>query len=359
MRAKRKSRVGRTFATLLIVPISASAWTLVNGCGNDSFTSNDSDAATDATSDVASGDAGASDTFVPPAADAGACDLTAKFQAPVPLSLNLPGEFDQTARLTPDELVIYFQVSNDAGPTVMFIDGGTQQPDAGALQIFTSQRMKITDAWGTRSLLTPIVNGIGRVSDPSVTGDNLQLYFSTSIATDAGTAIAIYTATRISGASAFSGAASVTFDGAAFASTTQPYVLPNGLTLYFRGVPMSGTKNAIFRATRGSTGSLFEVDSPTSDLLTTVNDTDGVSLPVVSADELTIYFTSGVDGARKVSTATRTAVDQPFGTVTDVTELDNYSVDEGSWLSDDGCRLYLSSNLDGNTHLYVATKPPK
>jgi hypothetical protein len=337
----------------MVLPISASAWMVVNGCGNSAFTSASSDAAT--LSDVAPVDA-AVDTYVPPAADAGACDLAAPFQTPTPLSLNVGNEIDQTARLTPDELVIYYQASIDAGSTMSLGDAG----DAASLQLYTSTRNHISDPWSARNPLPSDINGVGRVSDPSVSGDNLQIYFSTSSsAGDAGPAISIYTSTRASTASSVAGAAAVVFGGVTFSNTTQPYVLSNNLTIYFRGVATGSTANAIFRATRGSISSSFVIDTSSTAALSTVNATAGVSLPVVTEDELTIYFTSGTGGARNVSVATRASTNDPFGPVSEVGELNGYSIDEGSWISEDGCRLYLSSNADGNTHLYVATKPHK
>jgi hypothetical protein len=79
----------------------------------------------------------------------------------------------------------------------------------------------------------------------------------------------------------------------------------------------------------------------------------GVGIPVVAANELTIY----VAGRGDIWKATRAAKTDNFGEPAKVTELDSDTTrEEPSWVSGDGCDLYFSSNRAGATgsDLYVA-----
>jgi Tol biopolymer transport system component len=90
--------------------------------------------------------------------------------------------------------------------------------------------------------------------------------------------------------------------------------------------------------------------------------------PVLSRDEKRIYFGSsrphpgGISGATVlVYTATRSGVDEPFGPVDFVTELNEGAMEmTPTWLSVDGCTIVLSGRYpDATTQadVYVATKP--
>ncbi len=82
--------------------------------------------------------------------------------------------------------------------------------------------------------------------------------------------------------------------------------------------------------------------------------------PVASDDDLTIYFSSarpGGLGANDIWMATRTNRSASFGAPRNVTEVNTTALDYPDWLSSDGCRLYVSSDISGNSHVYVATRP--
>jgi hypothetical protein len=84
--------------------------------------------------------------------------------------------------------------------------------------------------------------------------------------------------------------------------------------------------------------------------------------PVVSADGLTIFFSStrpGGLGNIDVWTAARASSGDPFGTPMDVGAVSSSSKDIPDWISPDGCRLYLHSDRNGGSpHEYVATRSP-
>jgi hypothetical protein len=83
--------------------------------------------------------------------------------------------------------------------------------------------------------------------------------------------------------------------------------------------------------------------------------------PVVSADGLTIFFSSdrtdgGAKGGTDIWTARRPSLTAPFSDVKTVPELNTTADEEAGWLSPDGCRLYSFSSIAGS-HLYVASRP--
>ena len=82
--------------------------------------------------------------------------------------------------------------------------------------------------------------------------------------------------------------------------------------------------------------------------------------PVLTADKLTIYISStrpkGM-GRYDIWRAHRSVSSEPFGVPEPVPELNTTSDDRATWLSPDGCRLYLSSdrnNRMGFNDVFVA-----
>jgi hypothetical protein len=98
---------------------------------------------------------------------------------------------------------------------------------------------------------------------------------------------------------------------------------------------------------------------------TELNSTAYDAHPRLTADGLTMYFSSmrttgGAQGGADIWTATRTATSQPFGTPTRVAELNTAQNESPTWISDDGCEIYLQSNRPNNVgtqDIWVAVKP--
>ena len=132
----------------------------------------------------------------------------------------------------------------------------------------------------------------------------------------------------------------------------------DGLVLYFSSDRTGGAgKLDLYRATRPTNGS-FTVDTPGP--FTAVNTADAESDNVFSSDELTLYFASdraGGKGGADIWKATRTSKSSAFGAPTNVTELNTTSDDAPSWISDDGCRIYVTRGSAGSYSIYAATKP--
>jgi Tol biopolymer transport system component len=76
------------------------------------------------------------------------------------------------------------------------------------------------------------------------------------------------------------------------------------------------------------------------------------NLPVVSADGLWLYFASsrgggGAQGELDIWVSHRDSLTSPFAAPVVVTELNTPSSDRPSWISTDGCRMYLTSSRAG------------
>ena len=82
---------------------------------------------------------------------------------------------------------------------------------------------------------------------------------------------------------------------------------------------------------------------------------------MVSPDGLTIYFRSDRTGEPfagfNIFVATRPSIGGTFGPASIVPNINTNDDDGPSWLSADGCRLYISSYVGGNNDIFVATRP--
>jgi Tol biopolymer transport system component len=266
-----------------------------------------------------------------------ACDLMQPFGAPVAISeLNTSADESQP-RLAHDERTIYFMSTRN---------------DAGGSHLFTATRATVTDTFGFASPLTTL-SGPGFEADPTVTGDNLTLYFATN-RTDANGLSELWVATRTTAAAAFSNLAPVA--GLTFGENQwSPYVMPDGLTLYW----MRGTSNEDLYAATRTPASSFAIESPGP--FTQIDTAATQDAPAMSLDGLTLYFTSDRDGGMghwDIWVATRASTSDPFSNATNLTGLNTSGYDYPGFISDDGCRLYFSSTKAGTSDLYVAAKPP-
>jgi Tol biopolymer transport system component len=157
---------------------------------------------------------------------------------------------------------------------------------------------------------------------PSLTADGLSLYFAVTVP---GVNEQVAVTTRPDLGSPFGLGMSLPPEvNAGFEGT--PFISPDGLSLYFFSVRGGGLGDRdLYVAVRTSTAvefsnvqHLVELNSPQID-----------HLPWVSADNLTIYFTSTRAGSGDLLRATRSAANQAFSAPLPVAEL-NSSSNEGS-----------------------------
>jgi hypothetical protein len=136
-----------------------------------------------------------------------------------------------------------------------------------------------------------------------------------------------------------------------------PFLSADGTELFYSSLRGGAQSADIFRASRQADGG-FGDPKP----LDSVNTLGGEeSSPVLSADGLTLYFTSdrNFSSVPKIFVARRAVAGAAFNLPVVVSELDNGLVRNAGWLSPDQCRLYFQSVVgDGRFGIYVASRSP-
>lgn len=264
-----------------------------------------------------------------PSPDGGAmrrCDPAAPFGAPV-LVMELSAEpNDFIARLSPDELTLYLTRED----------------------VLVSTRASRTAAWSEPVPLAA-VNTANTEFGATVTADGKTLFVASDRPGAAG--LDPWVATRPDAAAEFSAPQLVANVNTAD-DEFDPFVSSDGSTLYWWVRSSDGFD--IFRATRGGAG--FSAPSLVAELQSDGND----SHLVVTSDGLTAMFGSsrpGGAGGRDVYRTTRPSLADPFSPPVYVAEVSSEADDQPTWLADDGCVLYLSSDRGGTYDIYVATRP--
>jgi Tol biopolymer transport system component len=265
--------------------------------------------------------------------DAGPCDLDAPFSKPVPLDGVNSADDEGKPRISPDELTVHF--TRRANPAV-------------AQVIHVAVRPARTSPFGTPrpiALATPS----GEVIAPSFTADFLVVAFADL--TDGGDTD-LFLARRDSVLQSFGNSAPI--DGLNTDATEgDPFLSPDGLTMYFVSYELGTFRSRIYRATR-SAGAPFsavtEVDVAN----------DSPSSPAVTADDTTLFFRADVSGNSEIFMARRRSTTDAFGKPVIVTEVNSADFDEVGSVSPDGCRLYIRSGREGGAgrnDIWIAERP--
>ena len=306
----------------------------------------DAGGGTDATTgaDAPADTATAQDTSPPPvdAADAGdaavaRCDPKKPFATPVLVgALNSLGSNDYEARLSPDELVVYF--GSDRGGT----DG-----------LYQAARTSTSMPFGAPTPLTIQGAGTG-IASPTVSGDELTLVFYQKSGV---TPSILELATRSSTLAPFGNVATITNVTSLTQDVSAPYLLPNTSALYYSiggKIQVSANVGGTFQKGTDVVG----VASPKSD-----------TYPAVTPDELSIYWASdrvqpANAGGFDVFVSHRATKADGFSGATNVTELNTTDNDRPSWISPNECVMYLSSERPttgdagtGEQHIWFAKRP--
>lgn len=208
--------------------------------------------------------------------------------------------------------------------------------DKSMCDLYTSQLNPATKAFGLINKLTSVSDGSHYDAYPTITPDFQYLVFGSDRMDNLPK---LYVAKAIGGGFDMSTASVLVIPpGATFGN--EPYILPDGGTLYFEGGTDPGNPE-LYRASGapptfgGSATLLASVNGPTGDFA-----------PVVTDDELEMFFASdrktGASIALDIYTSTRTSTSVPFGAPQLVTNLSNDAdVDWPLWISPDRCSLYL------------------
>lgn len=259
------------------------------------------------------------------APSAPACDISKPFGAPVQVpGLHDAAGNDTHATLPADELTIYF-ASDRMGNNVW--------------HIYTATRPSRTAPFGAPTLLGGSFSSQGE-SHPSVSPDGNTIYFD-SYRVSMGT-VHIFTSTRTSAAVEFPAATMITGD-----FLIDPAITSDGEVLYAANLSTGG----LVRMDRSGTGF-----GPPQNVALPAS--SSVVSPVTN-DDLTMFLSFGDSLGSMIAVTRRTSTSTAFPTPTVVGELAiGATVAEPSWLSGDGCRLYLTYAMgNGKQTIFVATRP--
>jgi hypothetical protein len=259
----------------------------------------------------------------------GTCDPGAAFGIPVPIVELNSATAEGTLRLLPDERSGYLW--SDRLP--------------GERELFYVTRAELAAPFTITHL--PDLGAPAGELDPTIASDGSLLVFRRS-----GPGDDLWMATPTSPTSFTAPVALTALNTAAI--DTQPYLQPGGNELLFSSARGGSTgEGDLYRSIRS--GTTFSPPTRIAELATADDEGD----PVLTADGLTIYFRSTRPAAfagHNIYVATRPSTADPFGPAVLVDNVNSEGDDGASWLSADGCRLYLSSDRSGNNDIFVATR---
>ena len=252
-----------------------------------------------------------------------------RFGAPVNVAELSSDALELSVRLAPDERTAFLATNRDGG--------------AGGVDVYTSTRATLSDPFGTPTVLP--LNTAADDTHATLSLDGLSLYFASGrVAPDGGmTADDIYVARRATSTLPFSPPGLVP-ELSGPADDSFPYAAPSG-GMYFAS-NREGDMKLFFAAAAGASFATPVAVENVHEPATISN------LPVVSSDGLWLYFASsraggGARGELDVWVSHRASVTSSFETPVNVAELNTASSDRPSWLSLDGCRMYLTSTRAG------------
>jgi hypothetical protein len=278
-----------------------------------------------------------------------ACDLGKPFGAPTLVSgLAALANWVAGLRLSPDYLTGYF-----------FLDG--RADSIGNSDLYTAARRTPTSPFGPVAPMGgPGINTSAFEIDPTVSGDGLMLIFGRNALPNEVTHL--YYATRTTTETSFAYLGLVPNVNDFAATELSPFLREDGQVLYFASTRSPAGDYDIYRAAWN--GSSFDTPVPVSELNTSFRDTN----PVVTPDDLTIYFNStrpdgNSQGFADTWTATRASTSDPFSAPTNVVELNLPHQFTPTFVTRDGCSLYFQLNdfttPEGFFAAYVAEKPAR
>jgi hypothetical protein len=280
--------------------------------------------------DAAGGDDAGSDAAGPdaPVADASSpCAWNTPFDS-VSVIPELGGGAE--LRLSQDELTgyLYRTTGNATEPADVFV---THRTAIGAPFVMPVVAKEVN---------APAFNG-----DPFLSFDGLSLYLNSDRPGTLGNTD-IFVAQRADPMSMFSAAVPVANVNSSLYDGT-PYVTDDGSELWL-ATSRAGSID-VYRAMAqgGGFGAASSVDGLN---LPSSNENN----PVLMHDGLTVYFSSNRSGPTSVYVAHRSSMTSPFVAPVLVPEISTTGVDYASWISEDGCRLYMTR---GSPYmLYVARR---
>jgi hypothetical protein len=269
------------------------------------------------------------------------CDVTKEFDTPqlIP-SLSTPGHEGDPRFFADDELTVTFDAVRG---------------DAGTTDIYQATRPSLGAAFGTPTKLDTI-NTDEYEHSGNLTQDGLAAFFERQ---DRATRISrIMRATRPSKVDPWGVASPVDLNAGTY--TAFPFVRGDGSEIYLIAKTGADPEKIYVGKFQAGTGYVVEAVSGLNQGATTSQ-----FAPVVSADGLALYFgttTHLANPGRRdtdIWVATRGNTSAPFSFAREVPNVNTAQGEEPSWITANGCRLYLHSSRPGGPggqDLYVAAR---
>lgn len=299
--------------------------------------------------DASDGGEDAADATVDATPDAGppACDVTKEFDTPVLIpSLSTSGHEGEARFPGDDELTVMYDAIRGTPATT---------------DIYTATRPSLADPFGTPVKLVGPVSSDEYEQAGNITQDGLTLFFerqlrSTSVSK-------IYSATRANKTDPFGTPAPIDINTGNY--TAMPFVRGDGKQIYHVSVNGPAATKIFLATFVPGTGYVQTEISEVN--LTKSNGTAAYQFaPVISPNGLTLFFAttnhvvSPTLNDTDIWVATRASVADKFSNPRAVANVNTPQDEEPSWITADGCRLYLQSTRPGGAgaqDIYVATRP--
>ena len=235
-------------------------------------------------------------------------------------------------QISPDGLALYYSAETAAGQ-----------------RTFVAERASRSDAFASSQPTNVAIAAGDDDDDPSLTGDQLEMWFDRSTQADAGR---LYSTTRTAIGQAWSDP--VVQDGIDNNGVTDaPWISLDGLSVYYTDVD----SYTIRMQTRASRSDTFSGGGQLVPLAIAAN----VGTAWLSADQLAVTFqaTTGAGGKDQLWTAERQTIADGFGDPVQIPGIGATGADDvDPSLTGDGLELYFASDRsDGTTfEIYVATR---
>ncbi|NIP25986.1 MAG: hypothetical protein GWN67_16725 [Phycisphaerae bacterium] len=210
----------------------------------------------------------------------------------------------------------------------------------------------VSSGW---SIPVPVseVNTQYNEADPFSSFDGLSLYFARGN-TSSYYHFRIFEATRQEPSGPFTSVKEILSSGNQHVFA--PWVSPDNLRMYYFAQKESPILWQLKVSERASVNDSWPQGSDISEL----NQLGKVYKPGLTADELTIVFTSydiaGGQGGYDIWMATRPDTNSPFDNVTNLSEINTASNDANPYISPDGMTLYFHSDRNGSAQLFRTTR---
>jgi hypothetical protein len=273
-----------------------------------------------------------------PDVERGACNVEDPFVHAAPVR-GLGSDLGvQSAQLTRDELTIVF--------SRLTVIGFESAPIAHYGDLYIAHRDHRDDDFQDAVALEGLNTELDELT-ASLSSDEQTLYFDRR---DPAQRSQIFSARR-AGAAAFTAPAPL--DLGDETSLFEPYATADALYLASR---RSDGSASLFTA--AGHGSSFGTPRQLA-LIELLRSPTAYESPVISSNATTIYFSAPPDNAspQDIWSASRPEPGQPFGPPNAVTELNTPSAERPTWISDDSCRLYFTTNRAGRGfELWMASR---